>query len=121
MVSTTRPGADLFAALGDDADTRSTCIDDDIRNGLGANLEIRLLGQQRLHGLAIELAIGLGARPAHRRTLGQIEHAELDAGAVDGAAHDAVQGIDLAHQMALAQARRWRDCRTSRRSYRADG
>ena len=53
---------------------------------------------------AVELAIGLGARAADGRALGEIEHAELDAGAVDGAAHHAVQRIDLAHQMALAQA-----------------
>ena len=33
----------------------------------------------RLHGLAVELAVGLGARPAHRRTLAAVEHAELDA------------------------------------------
>ena len=52
---------------------------------------------------AIELAVGLGARAAHRRPLAAVEHAELDAGAVDGAAHDAVERVDLAHQMALAE------------------
>ena len=51
----------------------------------------------------VELAVGLRARPAHRRTLAAVEHAELDAGLVGDAAHQAVERIDLAHQMALAE------------------
>ncbi len=58
----------------------------------------------RLHGMAVELAVGLGARPAHRRALAAVQDAELDAGAIDRPAHDAVERIDLAHQMALAEA-----------------
>jgi hypothetical protein len=38
-----------------------------------------------------------------RRALGAVQHPELDAGLVGHAAHDAVQGVDLAHQVALAQ------------------
>ena len=97
-------GRDLGPRFGQDARTRSACIEKNIDNRVGADLEIGLLGQQRLHGLAVELAVGLGARAAHGRSLGKIEGAELDAGPVDGAAHDAIQRIDLAHQMALAQA-----------------
>ena len=96
-------GRDFGARIGQDSGTRTACIQQDIDNRIAAHLEVGLPGQQRLHGLAVELAIGLGARAAHGRPLGKIEGAELDAGAVDGAAHDAVQGIDLAHQMALAQ------------------
>ncbi len=59
--------------------------------------------QDRLHGLAVELAVGLGAGAAHGRALGAVEHAELDSGAVDGATHHAVQRIDLADQVALGQ------------------
>src|SRR3546814_1835856 len=33
-----------------------------------------------------------------------VEHAELDAGRIDGAAHHAVERIDLAHQVAFRQA-----------------
>ena len=44
-----------------------------------------------------------GARAAHGGTLGGIEHAELDAGLVDDRAHDAIERVDLAYQMALAQ------------------
>ncbi len=67
-------------------------------------VRLRLLGQDRLHGLAIELAVGLGARPAHRRALAAIEDAELDAGAVGGAAHHPVERVDLPDQMPLGQA-----------------
>ena len=41
--------------------------------------------------------------PAHRRTLAAVEDAELDAAAIGDAAHQAVQRVDLAHQMALAE------------------
>ena len=65
--------------------------------------EIRLGGDLRLHGGAIERAVGLRARAAHGRTLAPVQDAELDAGAVGDAAHQAVERIDLAHQMALAE------------------
>ena len=52
---------------------------------------------------AIELAVGLGARALHRRALGAVEQAELDAGGVGDPAHHAVERIDLAHQVALAE------------------
>ncbi len=56
-----------------------------------------------LHRGGIELAIGLGARSAHRRSLAAIEHAELDSSLVGDASHQAVERIDLAHQMTLAE------------------
>ena len=65
---------------------------------------------------AIELAVGLGARPAHGRTLGAIEHPELDAGRVGDPAHQPVERIDLAHEMAFAEAANGRIAR-----HRADG
>ncbi len=62
------------------------------------------LGIERgLHGAGIELAIGLGPRPPHRRPLAPVQHAELNAALIGHPAHQAVQGIDLAHQMPLAQ------------------
>ncbi len=69
-----------------------------------ADREVRDLRQQPLHGLAIELAVGLGPRPAHRRAFGAVEDAELDAGQIGGARDDAVERVDLAHQMALGEA-----------------
>ena len=57
--------ADFRARFREHAGTRSTCIEKNVRNRVSANFQIGLLGQQRLHGLAIELAIGLGTRPAN--------------------------------------------------------
>jgi hypothetical protein len=52
----------------------------------------------------VEHPIGLGTRRPHRRTLTGIEDAEMDAGPVRCARHDATQGIDFLHQMTLADA-----------------
>ncbi len=60
-------------------------------------------GYRRLHRCRVELAIGLGTRATHRRSLAAIEHAELDAGDVRDPAHQAIQRIDLTNQMALAE------------------
>jgi hypothetical protein len=68
-----------------------------------ANFQGRPFGEDRLDGLLVERAVGLGAGALDGRTLAAVQEAELDAGAVGRAAHDAVQRIDLAHQMALAQ------------------
>ena len=67
----------------------------------------------------IELAVGLRARALHRRALAPVQQAELDAGGVGGPAHDPVQRVDLAHQMAFAQAADRRIAATSRRCRRA--
>ena len=66
--------------------------------------EVRRLGDQPLHRRAVELAVGLGARALHGRALAAVEDAELDAGGVGGAAHQPVERVDLAHEMALAEA-----------------
>ncbi len=63
-----------------------------------------LAGEQRLHRLAVELAVGLGAGAADGRALAAVEHPELDAGAVDGPGHEPVEGVDLADQLALGEA-----------------
>src|SRR5262249_25296215 len=69
---------------------------DNLKPGLSAN--------GRLHGGAIELAVGLGARTAHRRSLRPVEEAELDARRIGDPSHQPVKRIDLAHEMALAEA-----------------
>ena len=69
-----------------------------------ANFQIGDVAQHGLHCCAVKRAVGLGARPAHRRTLAPVEQAKLDARRIRDAAHQAVQRIDLAHQMALADA-----------------
>ena len=51
----------------------------------------------------VELAVGLGAGALHRRAFAPVQHAELDAGQVGDPTHQAVEGIDLADQMPLAE------------------
>ena len=67
------------------------------------HVEPRRRRDGRLHRLPVELAVGLGPRPVHGGALGAIEKPELDAGSVRDAAHQAVEGIDLAHEVALAE------------------
>ncbi len=67
-----------------------------------ADFQIGNLRQRGLHRRAIERAVGLGAGPAHGRTFAAVEQAELDAGRIRDPAHQPVQRIDLAHQMAFA-------------------
>ncbi len=103
VVRTTRPAADLAAVAEHDAADAAGPIERQILGGALNDRETVDLGQQCRHRRAVELAVGLGARAAHRRPLAAVEQAELDAGAVDGAAHHAVERVDLAHQMALGQ------------------
>ena len=65
--------------------------------------QVRGFGDQRLHGAPVEFPVGLGARPLHGGPLASIEDPELDAGCIGGARHHAVQRVDFAHQMALAE------------------
>ena len=96
-------GADRPAVLEHDAGTAARAVDRQVAGGALDDVEARLLGQDRLHGPAVQLPVGLGPRSAHRRALAAVEDAELDAGPVDRPAHDAVQRVDLAHQMALGE------------------
>src|SRR5271170_3541254 len=66
--------------------------------------EIRGLGHELLHRAAIELAVGLGARSLDGWALAAVQDAKLDAGLVGRAGHHAVERVDLAHQMTLAEA-----------------
>ena len=78
-------------------------VQNEVLHRARAQRQAGLLLQQGLYRAAVEPAVRLGARPLHGRALAAVEHAKLDAGPVDGAAHDAVQRVDLAHQMALAE------------------
>ena len=98
-----RATADFLAMGGEDPGDPAPGIEDDVLHRPGTDRKILLGGQDLAHGLLVETAVRLGPGPLHRRPLGPVEHPELDARAVDGPPHDAVQGIDLAHQVALAQ------------------
>ena len=80
-----------------------------------------------LHRLPIQLAVGLSAGTVHGRAFGSIEQAELDAGCVGDPAHQAVERVDLADQMTLAEpadgrvARHFADRREGMRDQRRPG
>ena len=103
VVSTTAPARIARPSAGDDARPRAPFST--IRSSTAAldHLEVRRRPDRGLHGRAVELAVGLGARALHGRPLGAVEQAELDAGRVGHPPHQAVQRIDLAHQVALAE------------------
>ncbi len=66
--------------------------------------QIRRRGQLGLHGLAIKATVDLAARPTNGGALGTVQQTELDARDVGQTPHDPIQGVDLSHQMPLAQA-----------------
>ena len=102
VVSTTAPARMRAAIGGDDAGDRALLDDQVLDRGLD-HLEVRRGADRRLHGLAVKLAVGLGAGALHRRAFAPVQHAELDAGGVGDLAHQAVQRVDLADEMALAE------------------
>ena len=54
-----------------------------------------------LDELLIGPFVGLGPGPVHGGAFAAIEHAEVDAGGVDGPAHHAAQGVDFPHDLPL--------------------
>ena len=103
MVSTTAPAPDLPRRRAVTTPAARPVLDDQVLDRRLDHLEVGRGPDRRLHGRAVELAVGLGARPLHGRPLGAVEQPELDAGRVGHPAHQAVQRIDLAHQVALAE------------------
>jgi hypothetical protein len=65
--------------------------------------QIGRLLDRGLHGGGVKLAIRLGARSPHGGALAAVEQAKLDAGRIGGAAHQAIERIDFADEMAFAQ------------------
>jgi len=83
--------------------TRSLSISRSVHRRLEHD-QVRLRFHRAADEGAIQRAVGLAARGAHRRALGGVEPAPLDAGGVGRARHDPAQRVDLAHQVALADA-----------------
>ena len=101
----------------DKNDTRaSATLNQKSRNLAPDNPQPLLPGKKALNGGPVERPVCLGPRTLHRRALAPVEKPELDAGPVCRHAHDPVKGINLSHQMALAQSA---DCRIARHG--ADG
>jgi hypothetical protein len=101
VVSTTR--ADFAPVAADEPADPPARIEQQILGGTFEDYQAPDFGEQRRHRRAVELPVGLRPGTAHRRPLAAVQHAELDAGAVDRAAHDPVERVDLAHQMALGE------------------
>ena len=95
------------ARLADDSghtsNTIRSVLDDEVFNAVLDQREVRILTQNILHRLAIELAISLRAGASDGGTLRPVEHPELDTAAIRRAAHDAIERIDFTDQMSLAQ------------------
>ena len=89
-------------ACGDHA-RRCAILDDEVLHWLPDHFKIRLREDRLLHMSAIELSVRLRPRTLDSRSLGAVEHAELDARLVDHAPHQTVERIDLAHEMPFAQ------------------
>ena len=96
------------AAVTRDDPGHPAIVHDQVLDGTLDHLEIGCRPDRGLHRLAVELAVGLGARSLHRGSLGAVEQSELDAGRIRDPPHQTVERIDLTHQMALAEAAdRW--------------
>jgi hypothetical protein len=66
-------------------------------------LQVVVIENFALHSETIQLPVGLGARPANRRSLSSVEQAELDAGGIRNATHQSIKSVNLPHKMALAK------------------
>ncbi len=99
-----RAGAGERAAVGEDDAGDATAVHQQVGRLALQNVEAVHRVQRPLHGAAVERAVRLGARPAHGGALGPVEDAELDAGGVGDAAHQAVERVDLAHEVTFAEA-----------------
>ena len=102
VVRTTAPAANAPAVAEPDPGRLPGC-EHQIVDLAFDHREIGRAPERLLHGGRIELSVRLGARTTHGRSLAAIEHAELDAAGIGDPAHQAIERIDLADQMALAE------------------
>ena len=79
-------------------------VQDQVVHRLLEEVEPGLALQRPAHVHPVALAIDLGAGGAHGGPLAGIQGPELDAAVVGSLAHQPAQGVDLAHQVALADA-----------------
>ncbi len=90
---------------GDGDDTADpAALDHQVGGLLLEQREVRRVLQGPADELAIQLPVGLGARGADRRPLAGIEGAELDAGVIGSARHDAAQASISRTRCPLADA-----------------
>jgi hypothetical protein len=99
-----------------DRTAHRVAFDDQVVDGGLEHGEVGLRFHHAADRGAIQRAVGLAARRAHRGTFRCVERAPLDARGVGRARHRATERVDLLHEVALADA-------TDRRiaAHRADG
>ena len=98
-----RAASDRFAIGG--LDPFDAAVFQENIGGLGVDhAEICDVPDCRLHRVPVELAVGLRPWAAHGGAFRAVKNAKLDSGFVRGASHKPVEGVDFAHEMALAEA-----------------
>ena len=95
-------GANAAAVCRHDAGNLAP-IDDQVLDRRLDHLQARHRPDRGLHRGAVQSAVGLGTGPLHGRPARPVEQPELDAGRIRHPAHQPIERIDLAHQMALAE------------------
>ena len=103
MVNTTAPAAKTRPSVSRTPATSTVREQQVVRLALDHG-KIGRLPKRFLHGRRVKFPVGLGARPADGRPFAAIEHAKLNAGRIRHPAHQAIERVDLAHQMALAES-----------------
>jgi len=98
-----RPGMKAQPGLGQCA-AHGVALDQQVVHRRLEHLQVGLGLDHAPDRGAVQRAVGLAAGGAHRRALGGVERAPLDAGQVGGAGHGPAQGVDLLDQVALADA-----------------
>ena len=88
----------------DDARALGRVFRQNVFDGFLAEVEVRLDLDEAFDFALVGPFVGLGAGRVHRRAFADVEHAELDAGAVDGEAHRAAEGVNFADDLALGDA-----------------
>ena len=96
-------GVETQAGLGDDPAHGVTLDHQIVYCGLEHG-QVGLAFDNGADRHAVQVAVGLAAGGTHGRTLGGVERAPLDAGAVGGMRHRTAKGVDFLDQVALADA-----------------
>jgi hypothetical protein len=96
-----RPTADALAIARNDRSERASLIELQPFCAACHDRKVWLRAEQRLHRFAVKPPVRLGARPAYRRTLGQIEHLDVNGRRIRCAGHNAIKRVNFANQMPL--------------------
>ena len=85
-----------------DGASDAVTLDDQVIHSLLEQPQVGLVFQALANRGFVKNAVGLRAGGAHRRALGAVEDAKLDAALIGGQGHGATQGVDFLDQMAFA-------------------